>query len=67
MDAGYPQSYQLGAIGTYSLNGNDAVDEPAWPKKLKNYENVVFIEKTGKCPSHDGKNHAVETTTDFFL
>ena len=45
INAGYLQNYQLGAIGIYSPNGEDTVDEPLEPKKLNTYENVVFIKK----------------------
>ena len=44
MDTGHPRNHQLNTIGKHPPNGNDAVDEPVWPKKLKNYENVVSFE-----------------------
>ena len=46
----------VNAIGTHPSNDNDAV-EPAWPKKLK----CGFF---GKLPSHENKNHAIETTAE---
>ena len=65
MDADYPQNYQLNAIGTHLLKNNDIIDEPAWPKKLKIYKNVVLMKKTNKLPSHVDKNHVIETINTF--
>ena len=37
---------------------------PKLPDKLKEYEDVFSTEEAGRLPSHKGRNHAIETTTE---
>ena len=47
-----------------SRSGNDADASPQLPDKLKEYEDVFSTEEAGRLPSYEGRDHAIETTTE---
>ena len=51
------------ALKTDTSHANADV-APRLPDKLKEYEDVFSTEEAGRLPSHEGRDHAIETTAE---
>ena len=62
---GAPQGKR--SVGAVVSNGSTAGDQaavPELPKGLREYADVFSTEEAGKLPSHEGRDHAIETTSE---
>ena len=59
-----PSQPTLGAANADELRIKGAATTPALPEELKEYSDVFSVEEAGKLPSHEGRDHAIETTAE---
>ena len=59
-----PSQPRVGAAGAEGLHIKGAAATPALPKQLEEYSDVFSTEEAGKLPSHEGRDHAIETTAE---
>ena len=52
------------AAGTQGVHVGSAEVIPKLPDKLKEYEDVFSSEEASRLPSHEGRDHAIETTAE---
>ena len=55
---------QLGAAAVDGSRRLGTAQTSAIPKELEEYADVFSIEEAGKLPSHEGRDHAIETTAE---
>ena len=54
----------IGAVGAQASSSQGEGATPSIPLELEKFQDVFSVEDAGKLPSHQGGDHAIETTND---
>ena len=58
------RDHRVGGAQAGASHGQNVGATPNLPEELREYEDVFSTEEAGRLPSHEGRDHAIETTAE---